>query len=629
MRFFSKLSIKINLLSIFVFVLITLISLFTISFYKSKKITEANEIYEKSLMVKNYTYRIGRDEYKFREFGDLKLLDIFHKNILRLNQAIVDFDRELKKLGLDNREIGEIKLYLKNYQRFFDEYLKKNSEFGIDGKSGLLKDLEIAKDGFLVKNSQLKGFSFREELYLLEINVKDFLRSRDTNYADKFGKNYDFLKSKIRGTVGIHEDIRAELSLYVDEYRRIFIEIVELSTIIGSLRSSGIVGEMRNSLYNTHQKIDVLINLVDKYKIRTLRRAERNSNIASIILSLILIILTHSLLKRFEKSSLELEQTALNLSLENGDLSKNLAVSEDNSFKILVSNLNRFVEIMRETISKQIEFGRDRAFFIDVFKKESMNTKDKIGLLKNRELSDISTFEESQRISSSILMNIKKEKTALINLVKEINTLKDYSKDISNSVEKTYLNNEDALTKLLIINESLMNNIGSILTHFPAILFELETISTESAIEASKFGEVGENLSKLADRINVIHKRIEEDTSTIIEERDIIKNLLDKMNKALLENSAVFSPLKANATTSENLISNTYGRTKQFLKPISDTEEAVAKIEINLNSLTLNSKDRVKLVEESYNLSLNAFNKSISLDDQNKKALEELENFKV
>ena len=228
---------------------------------------------------------LRRNEKDFLARKALKYKAKFQKNITILKKDVSLLEDLLTDSSLNNEGLSQFISIIDKYNKIFFQLIDTQKIIGLNPKDGLYGSLRssVHKVQDLAKNSN--DFALLSKVYELRKHEKDFMLRKDLKYLMKFEKSMNALINSQNG------NIKSNLSKYKND----FIALVNAQQKIGLNSSSGLQGEMRNTVHTTE---DILKNLLSSTK-KTINEKVTElytlSFILTIILILILILVTYAI----------------------------------------------------------------------------------------------------------------------------------------------------------------------------------------------------------------------------------------------------------------------------------------------------------------------------------------------
>ena len=627
MGLLNKFTIRTNLIFAFTTTLIILTLLFIISLYQTKTTEKIDKIYLNSIKIKNYMYKLEKDEHKFRTYKDDEYIEDFKKHFRRINKFIDRFDADFKKIENQTKEINKLKAIIYEYGKGFNDFIRWNRKIGEE--RGFLYYLNISKNGFIIKNSRVLGYDFSKYFLDLELTVKEFLLSNNIKYSAEFNKKFNLLEKTINNKTGLNEKSKNELTFYLKEYKRYFAKVIEISTIIGSSLESGIIGDMKTEVYKAQEKIDFLIKRAEKLKSKTLRRVIKNSEISEIILSLILALVILYSLKRVDISTQELENLSLNLSLESRDLLIKIDLEDKKSFRKITDNLNQFISNMQGVVKDHKLLSVDSLNLIKKTKSDIIGIKDRSEKLDELLIRGDELSKNLKILIPNISQQLKREDELIIAVSTDNERSAELTESIKINIEDSSIYIQDIFNNFYMVNESISTGNSERIESLIEIVESLKITAINSAIESSKIGKNGEKLSILADDIMGIEKKISEKIEAWKREQLINRDQLLNINKLLIKSSSNISLAKINSINLDNKLVIFKERMDRIFKIVISVREKL-KMGKELSAELFENIERLKSENlDNIDISKNSYSLIVKLEEIQKKIVVELNHLKV
>ena len=591
----NRFTIRTNLIFTFSMVVFILIIIFAISLNRKVATEKANKIFSESIKVKNYLYKIERDEHKFRTYKNSKHIEDYKKHLYRLIKQIDMLKGEFKKFDNIDKTVTKLKKRLFEYKKGFQEFIKRRAE--IDKDRGVIYYLRVIKNEFLIKNREVKNYDFSNNLLILELIIKNYIISHNTNYSIKFSRYYEKFRYKI---IQANIKNRDELIYHLDEYKKYFAKLIEISTIIGNSQEAGIIGDMRIEVYKAHEQIDIIIKRAEKIRSKKLKKLDRDSDIANLSLSIFLILLTLLIFRRVIKAVQEFEDLTKNLAVnsiltkvelddKNGldGVSENMAIFTSNiktfltEHEILIKSGENEIKNLKLEINKLQTSSKHFENLLSKYKPISKKIESEIKL--------IFTNLENNRLKSSINMDSDRG-TELIVLIKEsVETIEQLSRVGSNNFK--------------LLSDQIRDSDNQKINYL-----------AEIGESIKKIDKTGENES-LTSILQQIYKDIELWSKKINEKEEILREL----HLILTDNANNSTLISTNTTNLDNKFQTLMDNHQKTLDNICVIEKVMLDWNKNLIELFKNIDEVKDLNFQNREISLNSSSSIVKLEELHKK----------
>ncbi|MDX2191670.1 MAG: GAF domain-containing protein [Bacteroidota bacterium] len=298
-------------------------------------------------------------------------------------EILIDNDEERKSIiGLESSLLS----YKQNLQEISDLFRRKGfKDLGLEG--------EMRTAIHFIENYPI---SINKVLLLtLRRHEKDFLLRKDVKYIEKFNTDISKFKSEIQADYRYNNIQKAELIGALDNYDKLFKEIVDIETRIGLTPKDGI----RHSITQNYHNFKLHLNqLGDEVKSEQLALKERVNVVLVIMGLLFVIILVAAILSlRYYIRQISVPLQKLNEysdSIAKGNLSIDMTkLKSSQLIKDVVDSFEKLILKLRLTIN-QIEDISSRK----ITNKLNLNSEnDEIGLSLNKIIEQITEYDLAEQ----------------------------------------------------------------------------------------------------------------------------------------------------------------------------------------------------------------------------------------
>ena len=592
MIFFNKFSNKINLNLAIIIITIFLVIIFASSQYRSTVTKNINNIFTETIKVKSYIYKLERDQHYFKSYKKERYLDNFQSHFQKLLISLDNLDKKFKQFENHEKTIRFLKVHLLEYRKGFKDFI--NWKIKIEEKKGLQYQFDFAKENFLKITKTNKKFYLDSKFLALELIVKDFLLSYNLKESKKFTAKYVDLKRNILYENGLNQAQRDKLIVYLNIYQKAFSKMIEIATTIGISLNIGIIGDIQIEIKKSQSYIDSLIKNAEKLRTKKLYKIERIVLILNSVLSLSIFLIIFIIFRKIINSTkyLNIATQELRISAK----ANHIQIKNSFMFKNIIQNLNNFFD-------------------------------NQTGMLNEYKNQHIRTIKLTDEINEKILndrKNIRKIYTHLSNGDQYLNFLNSQLPKIQNNIVKqneTILLVKDSITQEMTTALNLQYYIAryeeeknSILVdfeHFHNFLVDnslekiesleiisesLKLLSVNSAIESSKVGKDGENISIIADDVRKVEKLI-------------ILEIL-KLKQSSLEQMKFLDDLKSNIANPSTPILEIKIYSQKLERHLKVIENNINKImssakssQNDINSILISSETNLTEIRTAFELS--------------------------
>ncbi|HIC09828.1 MAG TPA: hypothetical protein EYO61_00525 [Campylobacterales bacterium] len=540
--------------------IVLLIGIFGVSIYYSSRTQEANKIYSKSLILKTFSYRVGIDVKRYRQFGitpqmNIKYSYIFRKDITALLEGVNSLADDFREAGiLDGVQyrFENIRKLLEQYAQSFEQLVEKREEIG-DSQKGIIHQIESHKSKFLSYIEKWQIFQFRDEFLKLVIDEQNFRIYRKIEYKDNFDKRYRKLVKKIENNHILSSKSKDLLLQTLANYKGYFSEFYDTTSLVGLLNpTNGTIGEMEKELYSIQIEIDNLIKRAKRYRNKMKEKLEKKATVIVIILAILLIATLVVILKTLEKSIRNLELSLLNLGIGERkivvdsriDMRKVKPLSNiANLINMLLNNIEEYLNTISNRDSHyQTILGKLHKTALDI-RQDSESIATIIGEQENKILENIGQCNPQIDSYSRLVVNLNEK---LVNLKKDISSSSVYINTIHSSIIDT--------SKSIMEISNNFDNSKKSFTDVLNLLEELEGVAQKTSDK------------ELAENIYLLKKSIRDIVISIKSIRDTTSSALITINNNMLDTIGQFSNI--------NITKHQYGEIERDIESLKYLENS-------------------------------------------------------
>ena len=331
----------------------------------------------------DFLLRYNEDDGFFKT-GKNRYLRKHTESYNRLTNKLKRFvdDPLTQSLVLDEN-IEKISTYNNNYEQIFhklalDIYHRGSATSGIIGEiyKGMNLMLELSDDN-----------RTKELILVLVQNVKDYLITKDLQYATKFDVNINLLSYQM----GVELDVENVKYASIDESLAVesldnnivdglnvlnenFKRLIKQDAIIGRSSSKGLRNDLRTEINKFDPEIDLLVKTISVEREKSL---EKRSQLLMILISFLMLIIivyivrfSQSITKPIDKLNKYLQP------LSKGILpSKLLVLKQENEISDMTKAVNELIEGLKKTTSFAETIGKG-VFDVDF---KSLSSQDVLG----------------------------------------------------------------------------------------------------------------------------------------------------------------------------------------------------------------------------------------------------------
>jgi len=289
------------------------------------------------------------------------------------------------------------------------------------------------------------------------------------------------------------------------------------------------------------------------------------------------------------------------------DLTKRLAVVEGNEFGDTAKEVNKFIEMIQETINDIKSLGKQNSLIASEISQSSHNIQSstekerQIVIQTNEKSLDIqSLLEESLEASKDTTQNVKEAQD-------ELNVAKTSLSQLSSEVD-SFVEVENELSAELLELKQDADQVKNVLDVIKDIAEQTNLLALNAAIEAARAGEHGRGFAVVADEVRKLAERtqkslteIDINIGTIVQS---INDVSDKMDtnatniKTLIDVSdQVESNIDVTSTAIDKTQKVASKATDDSIKIASNINEIIKDIN-NIEAISSTNNDSILSIED-------------------------------
>ncbi len=460
-----------------------------------------SSVWSKTLQLrvaeKNYILRDTRNPEYYESNQSRYLSDFSNQmnaidslmNHLRNHELMTDEGKQA-----DIRNVSDL---LKQYDRDFDSlsraiYVKGFKDFGMIGDMrSKIHDLEgrIETD--------------REKVFMLTLrrHEKDYLLRSDPKYRDRLNGVYDEMRASVSDKPG--------LVLSLDEYQKMFNQIVDLDERIGYSDTTGMYGQ----LYRTVNQVEPAVSSLLREEVARSKNQQHAflvSIYVVIFIGIIISVLASLIVIRSINNSVDLARKVIN-KVSKGKLNFDVSTEKRDEIGELIQDLMLMVTKVKEVVQVVVNSGN----FINNASRELSNSS---GVMSDGASQQASSAEEisssMEQITSSIHQNA------------------DYAnetKEIAVEGSSFMAESKDLVSK----TTDSMNSITDKISVIEEISRRTNILALNAAIEAARAGAHGKGFAVVSAEIRRLAERTQEAANEI--DRESAESIgISKRSKELI-----------------------------------------------------------------------------------------------
>ncbi|AXH09339.1 MCP-domain signal transduction protein [Malaciobacter halophilus] len=545
--------IAISAMALFGF--IALILLETYSASQMKKLSDAQLLVEQ---IKTNQYVLRKNEKDFLGRKDIKYIKIVNDTYEKIKIDVNKLNAILVDLKVNSSYDEEFLEIITSYKNIFNKLAQKQKEIGLHKKDALYGSLRNSVHKVQDYAKKANDFKLLALVYELRKEEKDFMLRYEKKYIQRFNTKIDSLISSLDNI---------EIITYLKEYKKDFLALGEAEIKKGLTVNSGLLGELRKTIYSTNTSVknleQLILKTVDSKKsfITTLL------NIITIIIALLIIATLYyvgsSIIKALKDFDQGLNSFFKYLNNETLDV-KLLDESKNDEIGKMSKIINENIKLTKKAIEE------DKALILDV---TNITAKVKKGYINQQITASTNnhSLNELKNEINEMLKTLNSNISSISVVLKEFSNYKFTSKVDSSGIQgdmKEFIENVNFLTGEIsgLLKDSLI--IGLTLDEASdKLIANVDVLNTSSNEAAASLEETAAAL--------------EEITSTIVNNSE---------NVAKMSNYA--QELSNSAKTGQSLANKTTTSMDEINEQVSSINEAITVIDqiaFQTNILSLNA----------------------------------------
>ncbi|EJF07036.1 hypothetical protein ThvES_00008780 [Thiovulum sp. ES] len=545
-----------KILAILIGVALLLFISITLFYSHIQKTKELDKVFISTIVLKNYFFKLEKDDNLFREKATENRSQQFTKDLIFIKRFLKSLKRKFREHGLSQKYLNEFQRRIDRYGLAFDEFAKYES-VGFFNKN-VIDKLESSKERLRNNIYDMKTDQFLKDLLILEIDERDFMIYRENFFIKKFSRNFENFMTRVKRARGLSNVERNELLQSGENYHRVFAIIVESLT-----KSRGIKIELNDYIKNLYSTTDDII----KESEREIHYMKRTSEILKLsivaILTTVFIAFSIFVVNEIRRSIHRLRVNSAYFGTT-FDLTKEIVLVGDSEIDAILKRLNFFIANLRHEfklikdslaiVEREIDrvmtvniYLKDRADNFDVEAGEKRSMVSELSVIKSRSsvlLDEVARFLKSSTTEFSEKTNIDQCRIKIDEISEnnfEVNKCLDELNQIAKSDENTSVSENLAKTFSSVVKTS--NSISSTRGNFLRVYKNLtDLLGNIEEIEKrflylkendeefqKKVGYMLQKLSKIEETLNDFSGREREGLKHIYVISDTNKNLKDRL----------------------------------------------------------------------------------------------------
>jgi methyl-accepting chemotaxis protein len=545
-----------KILSILIGVAFLLFISITLFYSHIQKTKELDRVFISTIVLKNYFFKLEKNDNLFREKATEKKRNQFTKDLIVVKRFLKSLKRRFREHGLSQKYLNEFQRRIDRYGLAFDEFAKYES-VGFFNKI-VIDKLESSKERLRNNIYDMKTDHFLKDLLILEIDERDFMIYREDFFIKKFSRNFENFIKRVKRSGDLSNIEKNELLQSGENYHRVFAIIVESLT-----KSRGIKIELNELVKNLYSTTDDII----KESEREIHYMKRTSEILKLsivaILTTVFIAFSIFVVNEIRRSIHRLRVNSAYFGTT-FDLTKEIVLVGDSEIDAILKRLNFFIANLRHEFKlikdslaifeREIDrvmtvniYLKDRADNFDVEAGEKRSMVSELSVIKSRSsvlLDEVARLLTSSTTEFSEKTNIDQCRIKIDEISEnnfEVNKCLDELNQIVKSDKNTNVSENLAKTFSSVVKTSnsisstrgnflrVYKNLTDLLENIKEIEERFSYLKENDEEFQKKVGYMLQKLSKIEETLNDFSDREREGLKHIYVISDTNKNLKDRL----------------------------------------------------------------------------------------------------
>ena len=555
----KNMKIKSKLLMLAAFSIFCLLSLILLNERTIHNLMHLNEIKMSVEQLESRILGLRKQEKDFLLRKELKYKDNFDKIVTDINKDVQFIESFYIQNSVETKEIESFKLIIQSYQNYFDQLVNIQQLIGLTHENGLYGSLRQSVHKVQEGAKETNNFELLSKIYELRKEEKDFMLRSDLKYVESF-------TSKINTLLQVNS-VPDILKQYLQEYKKDFLALVEKMTELGLKSDLGINGQMRETIHQTEDRIQNLVDEIDTYIVASTKQTETINLVVSALIILIIFFFIlyisrniNQLLTNFQEGLLTFFKY---LNKEEAEAKLIPIVSKD-EFGIMAGVVNENIEKIQVGLLKDNEAVNEALNVVEQAIKGHLDVR----------LHKVANNPELKALSDALnkmLNGIKHNVDSISKVLKEFSNYKFINTIDDNGLEG------DMLELIKSVN-FLTKEISDLLKTSLTIGITLDDASNKLINNVEKLNQ---SSNEAAASLEETAAALEEITSTIVNNSDNVTKM-SHFAQELTQSAKNGQALAQNTTTAMDEIT-------EQVSAISEAITVIDQIAFQTNILSLNA----------------------------------------